>query len=1109
MPEAAPSEERRLVTALFCDLVGFTPLSEQLDPEEVRDLQGEYFARMRDQIERYGGVVEKYAGDAVLALFGAPIAHEDDAERAVLCGLGMQEVIEPVAEKARQRWDVEPAIRVGVNTGEVVSGVWDTGSRQDVAVTGDAINTAARLQAAAESGEVLAGAETMRLTRRRIRYGPTRELVLKGKMGTVPAWPALGLREEFGERWEEREYVAPLVGRDREMLQLLDAWMRVQGGEGQLVTAIGDAGAGKSRLLAELVEKVSGNQAVRVVRARCLSYGQEISLWLVADLLRSIFGIREQDGLDEVRTKLRTAVPGILTGSDTETQAEALDVLGEALGLPAGGSLVANSGPQIRRQVLIRSLRRLLGAISERAPAILLLEDLHWIDEASQEVLREVLSDVPGLRFLVLTAQRPGWVAPWSDWGWTERVTLRPLRDEEAAVLAGAVLGGARLAQELQHYVADRAGGNPFFVEEMLRALRESGDLVERNGEMTLLPGAADRLPSTLTEVLLARLDRLGGPVRNVAQVASVIGRSFAVQLLAEVVEQDVTSLELPLTQLQQAEIAFPRRGSNLEYVFKHVSMRDVAYNTLVARRRQELHLQTARAIAILYPTDEYVEMIAYHFSRTEEHAEAASWLERAGDRAAAVYAMDTAIGNYSEARRRLETVGVEAQTTARLDEKLGSALVTAGRYDDSFEPLDQAAEVYRERRDLEAAGRVTAQIGIAHRFRGTPEEGIARVRPMIELLSWSGPSQALAQLHLALANLLFSTGSYRRMLGEAERAAEISRAIGDDRLLGEAEERRGTVLIVLGQPEEGRPTLEESLQLIESGGDLMVLSRALNNLGEACKISGDIEGARKYTERSAEMGERIGNQDWVSFILTNLGAILLIEGDWEGAREHLERAWAIAKRVGHPSTLAGPLLALGELAMRQGRREEAARLLEEGVALGRQASDRQMIENGETCLAELDLLGGKPDAAIARLAPLADREDANLGLMLPPLVWAYLDSGDVTRAADLAERTVERTRSQEQTYLVHALWIQARVLIRQERHDEARRALDEALALARSLPWPYMEGQLLVEESCLRQAREDATGAGESLEAALSIFRRLGAQADVEHVEGTPSPVR
>ncbi|MGH2443766.1 MAG: ATP-binding protein, partial [Chloroflexota bacterium] len=732
---AIGQQERRLVTVLFCDLVGFTPISEQLDPEEVRDIQAEYFAHMAEQVERYGGIVEKYAGDAVLALFGVPIAHGDDAERAILCALGMQAAIQPVAERARERWQVDPSIRVGVNTGEVVSGSWDASGRQDVAVTGDAVNTAARIQAVAEAGEVLAGSETMRLTRRRIRFGEKREVALKGKAGTVQLFPALGLREQFGERWEMSGTASPLVGRDRELVELLDVWVRAQGGEGQLVTVIGDAGVGKSRLISELLDRVSG-AAFRVVRGRCLSYGQEISLWLLADVLRGLFGIGEGDSIETIRATLQASLGTLLSLRDSDTRSEALDVIGETLGLPPGESLVTNAGAQIRRQTLIRSLRSVFSVLSQRVPTVLVLEDLHWIDEASQDVLREILSDIPGLRMLVLAVQRPGWTAPWSEWGWTERISLRPLGEKDAALLAGSVLGGMNLSPELQGYVAERAGGNPFFVEEMLRALEESGGLVQRDGAVYLAPGAAERLPSTLTEVLLARLDRLEGQVRSVAQVASVIGRSFAVKLLAQVMAREVTALETPLSSLQQAEIAFPKRGSDLEYVFKHVSMREVAYNTLVLKRRQQLHLETARAIALLYPTDEYVEIIAYHYSKTDEHADAAIWLERAGDRAAATYTTDTAVAHYRAARKRLELCDGSPQALARVDEKLGTVVYAAGRHEEALELLERAANVYRDGRDLEGAGRCTAVMGVTHRYRGTPHEGIVLVQPMIDELS-------------------------------------------------------------------------------------------------------------------------------------------------------------------------------------------------------------------------------------------------------------------------------------------------------------------------------------------------------------------------------------
>lgn len=1095
---AVAAEERRLVSALFCDMVGFTPLSERLDPEEVRELQAAYFEEMNAQVTRYGGIVEKYAGDAILALFGAPIAHENDAERAVLCALGMRQAIEPVTARAYQRWKADLAIRIGVNTGEVISGTWQVSGRSDVAVTGDAINTAARLESVAEPAEILVGTETMRLTRRAIRFGERRDLTLKGRLNTFPAYPALGPREHFGERWETSEQATPLVGRDREMVQLLDVWVRTQGGEGQLVTVVGDAGVGKSRLIAEMIDKVAGSTVVRVIRARSLSYGQTISLWLITDLLRGASGIAEQDGRDEVRAKLRVMLTGLLSSSDADTLSEALDVMGEVLGLPPGNSMVAHAGPQIRRQILVRSLRLMFGMLSERAPAILVLEDLHWIDEASENLLKELLSDVPGLRLLVLAAQRPGWTPPWSEWGWIERLTLRPLRDDDAALLAGEVLGGLRLAPELEQYVAERAGGNPFFVEEIVRSLEDTGGLEQRNGATYLAPGAAERLPSTLTEVLLARLDRLEGQVRSVAQVASVIGRSFAVRLLAKVMEREATALELPLSALQQAEIAFPRRGSDVEYVFKHVSMREVAYNTLVHKRRQQLHLATARAVAATYPVDEYVEMIAYHFSRTEEHREAFEWLERAGDRAASIYATETALGHYRGAMERLALWDAEPMLLARLDEKLGGVFSVAARHDEAVEALTQAARMYQESRDLEAAGRVTALMGVAHRCKGTPEEGIELVRPMVEVLEARGPSHALASLHLALSQLFFLVGSYGESHAAAERAADLARAIGNDVLLGDAEERRGATLMVLGHPEHGRSVLEGALSLIEAGGDLMILARCLINMGEASKIAGEIDVSRRHTERGVRIAERMGNLDYTIFNLSNLAEILMVQGDWEAAHAALERAMESAREGGQSVFFSWPLSMLGHLDLWEGDWEQAGRHLGEALALAEEAVDRQSREVNQTMLAELHVVQGRADVARRDLEALIDQEHGTSGLMLPVLASAYLLLGDLTGAEELANQAVTWTQ-REPLYLVDALRMQGKVLIQQGRLDEARRILAQALELARSMSYPYAEARILVEEgtACIKQG--DVSQGQSRLEEALAIFERLGAKQDIQ----------
>jgi class 3 adenylate cyclase/tetratricopeptide (TPR) repeat protein len=1108
LPSVFPQEERRLVTALFCDLVGFTALSEQLDPEDVREVQAGYFSAMSSQIERYGGIVEKYAGDAVLALFGVPIASEDDAERAVLCALGMQHAIQPVADEVRRRYGAVVAIRVGVNTGEAVSGSWDASGQQQAAVTGDAINVAARLQAAGEPGGVLVGEETMRLTRRRIRFGERQELRLRGKADPVPAYSVLRIRQQVGERWNEGEragYATPLVGRKRELETIRTAWTRAVAGEGQLLTLVGQPGVGKSRVVMEGIERLSaeGTRPPRLLRGRCLSYGQNVSLWLVANLLRSLCSLPEDSEREAVRGRITATVEEVLAGSDQTDQAIARDVLGEVLGLPPGDSLVAQAGPQIRRSSLIRVLGLVLESLAETGLLLLVLEDLHWLDTASGEILEALLMEVPGRCILVLATERPGWSAPWSGWDSTERLTLHPLPDDDAAALAGAVLGGGRPSPQLEAHLHDRAEGNPFFVEELVRYLQEIGALEQRLGEVRLRPGVIERLPATLAEVLLVRLDRLERQVKTLAQVGSVIGRAFAVRLLARVMEREEAVLTDSLRSLLEADITYPQLAGELQHVFRHALLRDAAYSMLLRKRQRALHLAVGRAMARLYPTDEYVEIIAYHYARTEEHEEAAEWLEKAGDRARATFASEAAIAHYQGALERLERSGGETARQARLEDKLGFMLNQGGRYGEAEEVQRRALQHYEEAGDLEGAGSVTGFLSNSLEYQGRLEEQLLLLETMAVRLAERGPSPAAVQLQFYLVGAFQWQRRYGEMLAAAERAVELARAIGDERWRGGALERWGAALLLLGRVAESHEALTEAGALAETQNDLRLLSSAVASLAENRRVAGALDEALRRNEQALELSIRVGLTHRQMFDHLNRAEILTVTGQWENARAHLARAEEIAARRGTAAWTAPiSLYHRGGLALREGNWRAAQGLFERAVQLARGANP-EYLEYARAAGAELAIQEGRAEEARDRLQELVDQEGVNLPLLLPVLAWARLELGEAERALELAEEAErEARRRQTLLYLPEGLRIRGMALSRLGRTTEARSVLAEGRERAAAMPNPFTAARILVELGLLdrREGKEDR--AKEHWEEALTIFRRLGARKDIERTE-------
>src|SRR3954470_12267080 len=536
---AIPPEERRQVTVLFADLSGYTAFAERMDPEDVKSLVDRALRRLGQEVERYGGTVDKYIGDNVMALFGAPLAHEDDEERAVRAALGMQEAMTEVNEQLPE--GVTFALRVGLNTGEVLAGA--VGSAYTV--TGDTVNVASRLQTAASPGTVTVGERTMRATSEAIRYDELEPLTLKGKSEPVPAWEAVGLISEQAVVRAASSREAPLVGRDYEIGTIECLYERVmREGRPHLVTLIGEAGVGKSRLLAEFEQRNAGREAA-LRTGRCLPYGSGIVFWALGEVIREECGIVESDTSEEAWAKLSSYVEEAI-GESSEAPAA---VIGRSLGLDVPQELgqIEAEDPERVRESFFSALRSLIEGVARRRPLVLAFEDIHWADEGMLDVIEHLAQWVRApLMLLCLTRdelldRRPSWGGGRRN---ATQLFLEPLTVEDTRELVTALMTGN--GSELAPVVAERSGGNPLFAEEMVRRIIEEGS------------AEAAELPETVQAVLAARLDALDPFERRLVQQAAVVGRTFWASSLAGVAQAEGRDLGRALTTLQEKDILAP-----------------------------------------------------------------------------------------------------------------------------------------------------------------------------------------------------------------------------------------------------------------------------------------------------------------------------------------------------------------------------------------------------------------------------------------------------------------------------------------------------------------------------------------------------------------------
>jgi class 3 adenylate cyclase/tetratricopeptide (TPR) repeat protein len=785
--------ERRQVTVLFADVAGFTTLAEKLDPEEVHRIIERCFELITAEVHRFEGTINQYTGDGVMALFGAPIAHEDSPRRAVHAALGIQRALGDFSRDLETKGGPVIRMRIGLNSGPVVVGRIGDDLRMDYTAVGDTTNLAARMQQSAQPGSVLVTEATHKAV---AGFFETRDLGPVAVKGHAPV-QAFEIVRPRGRRSRldvaAERGLTPLVGRARELGALTELFAQVKSGRGQVVFIVGEAGIGKSRLLLEFRRVLAerGEDATWL-EGQCVSFGRSIPLLPVTDQLRRNFSIEEFDGEPEIIAKIEHGMRrmGELDAS--------IPYVRFVLAVDPGDPAVASMEPRERRKKAFEAIRimALRGAV--RRPIVFVFEDLHWIDSSSEEYIASLIDSLANVPIMLLLTHRIGYVAPFGTRSFHTTLNLQNLSAVDVAAMARRVLSTESLPSELLTALTDKAEGVPLFVEEVTKTLLDLGVLRRENGGFRMVRGTAEMsVPDTIQGIIMSRLDRLGEDGKRMVQLASVIGRQFLVRLLERIA--DVRGeLEGLLRELKSLELIY-EQGLLPEpaYIFKHAVIQDVAYQSLLVQRRRELHRAVGRAIEDLYPdrlTDHYEEL-AHHFWQGEEWDKALEYLVKSGARAKHAYANQVALDCYA---RALEAIGhvqppVPTKRILEIHEQRGQIYIGLARYEDAIAEAKRMIEVARAARDRRCEGEALGHLAFAH---------------------WA----TLSADHAPAAE---------RFAGDALR---IAREVGDEQVLARSLHLQGSMQQMHGQLEKADASFTEAIRICEAHGfkALAVPSRLL-----------------------------------------------------------------------------------------------------------------------------------------------------------------------------------------------------------------------------------------------------------------------------------------
>jgi class 3 adenylate cyclase/tetratricopeptide (TPR) repeat protein len=922
--------ERKQVTVLFADLKGSMELLADRDPEEARRILDPVLERMMEAVHRYEGTVNQVMGDGIMALFGAPLAHEDHAVRACYAALRMQDAVKQYAEDVRRREGVLIQIRVGLNSGEVVVRSIGSDLRMDYTAVGQTTHLAARMEQLAAAGSALLAPDTLQLAEGYVQVKPLGPVQVKGLSAPVEVYELVGAGTARSRlQAAAARGLTKFVGRDAELETLRRTLEQAGSGHGQIVALVGEPGVGKSRLVWEFSHS-HRTQGWLVLAAGAVSYGKATSYLPVIDLLKSYCGIEDRDDGQRVREKL-TGKVHTLDPALGPTLPAFLSLLDVPVDDPGWHAL----DPPQRRQRTLDACKRLLFQESQRQPALLVFEDLHWIDTETQALLDSLVDSLPAARILLLVNYRPEYQHAWHRKTYYQQLRLDPLPPESADALLAALLGEAAELEPLKRLLIARTEGNPFFIEESVWALVESGVLVGERGAYRLArPFESTHVPATVQAVLAARIDRLPPEDKRLLQAASVIGKDVPHRLLQAITELPEEVLQQGLRRLQVAEFLYETSlFPDVEYTFKHALTHEVAYGSLLQERRRGLHKQIMEAIEASYPDRlaEQVERLAHHALRGEAWEKAVAYLRQAGAKADARSAHREAAGYFEQALGALGHLPETRHTWERafdLHIQVRSALRPLAQFERLLQHLQDAEALAEALKDDRRVGQVSAAMANYHWMRSDYQSALQSAQRALVAAREELPLQVQATFRLGHA--YHALGDYWGAASRFRTCVELSHTdipreqVGLTGLVAVTSRAWLTMsLAELGEIAEGAAQGEEALRLSEASDSAFSQILAYLGIGRLYLSAGDLRRAVPALDRGLALCESREIPVWSHALASDLGYALALSGDVSRALPLLEQA--IAQQA------TAPFVAYQALRMAR---------LAEGYLLARRMSD-------------------------------------------------------------------------------------------------------------------------------------------------------------------------